>query len=144
MKHACVTPVLSAEDRLGRQLAARLDASADSLPHDIAERLRAARMQAIAQYRPATLSASALQLNAGAVVLDGDHDEGGLWTRLAALVPLLALAAGLFAIQILGNDDRARELADIDAAILTDDLPPAAYTDPGFAQFLRTRLEQAP
>jgi hypothetical protein len=45
-------------------------------------------------------------------------------------------------IHILGNDNRAKELAEIDAAILTDDLPPAAYTDPGFAQFLKIRYEQ--
>ena len=29
------------------------------------------------------------------------------------------------------------ELEDEDAALLTDELPPAAYTDPGFAQFLK-------
>ena len=37
-------------------------------------------------------------------------------------------------------DNRANELAaEVDAALLTDDLPPAAYTDPGFAQFLKTK-----
>ena len=30
------------------------------------------------------------------------------------------------------------EVAEVDAAILTDDLPPSAYTDPGFAQFLKS------
>lgn len=143
MKHSSVTPSLTVEDRLGRRLAARLDASTDNLPHDITERLRAARMQAMTRFRPVARPAGVLQLNAGSAVLAGNDDEGGLWPRLVALVPLLALAAGLFAIQILGDDHRARELAEIDAAILTDDLPPAAYTDPGFAQFLRARLEQA-
>lgn len=140
MKHSSVTPPSSVQDRLGRRLAARLDASTDSLPHDITERLRAARMQAMAQFRPAAV----LQPNAGTAVLTGNDDEGDLWPRLVALIPLLALVAGLFAIQTLGDDHRARELAEIDAAILTDDLPPAAYTDPGFAQFLRARLEPAP
>ncbi|MBC7727039.1 MAG: DUF3619 family protein, partial [Microbacteriaceae bacterium] len=36
------------------------------------------------------------------------------------------------------NDHRASEVAEVDAAILTDDLPPSAYADPGFAQFLRS------
>ena len=29
-------------------------------------------------------------------------------------------------------------MAEVDAALLTDDLPPAAYADPGFVQFLKT------
>jgi hypothetical protein len=38
------------------------------------------------------------------------------------------------------NEDRARELAEVDVALLTDDLPPAAFSDPGFLQFLKTDL----
>ena len=37
--------------------------------------------------------------------------------------------------------DRRRQVvaaAEIDAALLTDDLPPDAYSDPGFAEFLRS------
>jgi len=54
-----------------------------------------------------------------------------------AALPLLALVLGLIAISIIQNDNRTTELAEIDAALLTDDLPPTAYTDPGFAQFLK-------
>jgi hypothetical protein len=46
--------------------------------------------------------------------------------------------AGLIVITTLQEDNRTDELAEVDAALLTDDLPPAAYTDPGFAQFLKT------
>jgi len=52
----------------------------------------------------------------------------------------MMLIAGLIALNLLFNDDRASELADLDTAILTDDLPPAAYADPGFAQFLKASL----
>jgi hypothetical protein len=54
---------------------------------------------------------------------------------------LLALVAGLIALQVLGSDSFTEELAEIDAALLTDDLPPDAYADPGFAQFLKSRLD---
>jgi hypothetical protein len=57
---------------------------------------------------------------------------------------LLALVLGLIAINTIQNDDNANELAEIDAALLTDDLPPAAYTDPGFAQFLKMNSGQNP
>jgi hypothetical protein len=69
-------------------------------------------------------------------------DEQSWWPRLVSIVPLLVLVAGLVAIQVLGTDQIAEDLAELDAAILTDDLPPDAYADPGFAQFLKARLDQ--
>jgi hypothetical protein len=50
----------------------------------------------------------------------------------------VALVAGLLVISVVQDDDRASELADVDSALLADDLPPAAYADPGFAQFLKS------
>ena len=32
----------------------------------------------------------------------------------------------------------ASEIAEVDAALLTGDLPPSAYADPGFVQFLKS------
>jgi len=43
-------------------------------------------------------------------------------------------------IQHITDDDRANELAEVDSALLTDDLPPSAYADPGFLQFLKMPL----
>jgi len=37
----------------------------------------------------------------------------------------------------LQDEMRAKEIAEVDAELLIDDLPPQAYTDPGFAQFVR-------
>jgi len=34
------------------------------------------------------------------------------------------------------NDQSALELAEVDAALLIDDLPPQSYADPAFAHFL--------
>lgn len=70
-------------------------------------------------------------------------EEGGFWHRWAAALPLLALATGLFVINLVQNDNRVNELAEIDAALLTDDLPPAAYADPGFAQFVKWSRDHA-
>lgn len=135
---------LSAQDRFGRQLAARLDTSAAALPHDISERLRVARLQALGKYREVRVleAAPASVSVGGGVAALGGGEDGGWWPRLVSLVPLMALVAGLVAIQILGTDRIAQDLADIDSAILSDDLPPDAYTDPGFAQFLKARIDQ--
>ncbi len=143
MKTMSVTANLSAQDRYGRQLAAYLDASAQQLPHDISERLRVARQLALGKYRTAQVRETvAISLGGGVAALGGSEDDRGFWPRLVSLIPLLALVAGLVAIQMVGTDQIAEELAELDAAILTDDLPPDAYADPGFAQFLKARIDQ--
>lgn len=143
MKTISVTANLSAQDRYGRQLAACLDAAAQDLPHDISERLRVARQQALGKYREVQAREStSIYLGGGVAALGGGEDERGLWPRLVSLIPLLALIAGLVVIQMVGTDQIAEDLAELDAAILTDDLPPDAYADPGFAQFLKARIDQ--
>ena len=129
------------QDQFGLRVAARLNASALDLPHDISERLRAARTRAVAarlvpQTRLQTSTGVAIQNGVGMLHFG---DEGlNLWSRLAAFLPLIALVAGLALIQNIMDDDRANELAEVDSALLIDDLPPAAYADPGFLQFLKT------
>jgi hypothetical protein len=142
MNHTTSKLNASNQDRYALRLTSRLSDSADALPHDISERLRAARTQALAVRQQAKLATSSQVLSNGmAATLSLGGPESDLWRRAASFVPLLALVLGLLAIQFLGNDERARDLADIDSALLTDDLPPAAYTDPGFAQFLKSRQD---
>lgn len=126
-----------AADRFGRRVAQRLSAGSAELPYDISERLRAAREQAIARRKPEpAMPHLVLGRNAGALALGGG--EGAGWfTRIASVLPIVALACGLVFIHSLQNERRASELAEVDAQLLTDDLPPAAYADPGFVQFLK-------
>jgi hypothetical protein len=126
------------QDRFGRQVAARLESGTAQLPYDVTERLRAARTQAVsARKREAGLrTAASLSASAGSASITMGNG-GGWWHRIATALPLLALAAGLIFMYGFENDRRASEVAEVDAALLTDDLPPSAYTDPGFAQFLR-------
>jgi Protein of unknown function (DUF3619) len=127
-------------DRQGLKIAAYLHESANSLPYETAERLRAARVQAVAIRKEARVQAAIMPMTAGSaslVLVDADTDSLGWWGRIGSALPLVALALGLLVINGLQNDDRARELADIDAALLTDELPPAAFVDRGFVQFLK-------
>ncbi len=57
--------------------------------------------------------------------------------RLASFVPPLALTLGLIGIDELNLTQRIEAAAEVDAALLADDLPPTAYTDPGFAEFIK-------
>jgi hypothetical protein len=127
-------------DGFGRRVAARLTLGTAELPYEITERLRAARTQAMARRKlvPAQVAPAVVAAGGGTATL-GFGDEGvSWWNRIASALPLVVLAAGLVAIHVVQNDRRASEVAEVDAAILTDDLPPAAYADPGFTQFLKS------
>ena len=139
-----MTHTANTQDEFGLRIAARLNLASLELPHDISERLRAARTRAVAaRLKPQTrlqTSTAAIHQN-GAALLNFGGDEGlNIWSRLASLLPLIALIAGLALIQNIMDDDRANELAEIDSALLVDDLPPAAYADPGFLQFLKNPI----
>jgi hypothetical protein len=126
------------QDRFGRQVATRLADGTHELPYEITERLRAARMQALTKRKRVTglRTAAAVSASGGAATLTGD-DSFSIWNLVASALPLLALVAGLVFIHVVQNERRANEVAEVDAALLTDDLPPAAYADPGFVQFLK-------
>jgi hypothetical protein len=125
-------------DSLGRMIAGRLSEGADALPHDMSERLKAARAQAVAKRKIVSVQlTSNIAVSGGELALNLGGREDGLWNRIAALLPLLALIAGLISIAVMEDELRAREVAEVDAELLTDELPPSAYVDPGFAQYLR-------
>ena len=135
-----VTTFIS-QDQFAKSLIARLNTAAQNTSPDIAERLRFARERALeAQKVTQTQTAWSLapQASGSAVLGGGDFN---LFSRLGMIVPLIALVVGLIAIHQLQNDYRAKEVADVDAALLTDDLPPAAYADQGFGQFLKLQTQ---
>lgn len=141
MKNSFVPSLTPAADQFARRLTARLSEGTQDLPYDIAERLRAARVQALShRKRPALVHHTAPAVtHLGSSAALGWGSEGGNWWRsLLSAVPMLALVAGLVVIQFSQDEYNTTELAEVDSALLTDDLPPEAYADPGFAQFLKT------
>ena len=134
---------VSRQDAFGHAVARRLSDLPGMQAHDIGERLRVARQAAMARHRELALGHrkplfAAQPALAGAAGGMMGVDPIRWWHRVAAGVPLLVLVAGLIVINVMQADDRASELADVDTALLTDDLPPAAFSDPGFLHFLKT------
>lgn len=118
-----------------------LDESTANLPPATAERLAAARGAALArkkpEARPMPVLAPALA-GAGAALPSFGRGRRGhsRWSRLALVWPLLALVCGLAAIAHWEDQQRLADLADIDAAMLSDELPLSAYLDHGFHAYL--------
>jgi hypothetical protein len=121
-------------DQFGRSVAMRLEAGSQELPYEVGERLRAARVRAL-QIRKQPAHAPVVVGHGGSATLA--FGERPWFIRIASALPLIALAAGLVVIHSIQSERRASELAEVDAALLTDDLPPSAYADPGFVQFLK-------
>ena len=105
----------------------------------VAERLRAARERALEHRKVARepslawASASARIFSDG--VIGGTGGAGGFSLRLVFATALLA--AGLFAIYTGQQDQRAADVEELDARLLTDDLPIDAYLDRGFEAWLK-------
>lgn len=128
------------QDRFAFKTVSYLTAGASELPHDVSERLRVARAQAVSKRKFAKIQTAGSTVNLGgsAAVTWGSSDGLGWWGRIGSVMPLVALVIGLLTINTIQSDNRTREIAEVDVALLTDDLPPAAFSDPGFLQFLKT------
>lgn len=178
MKTRPTTPLTPAqrealEARFALRVSARLHEGASALPHDITERLRVARQQAVRGMAPARahqvaaapvaapVSVAGLSTAGGGgmpvelpspasmIPMPGTHGMGrehgrklsesplNWGWRLATALPVLALVAGLWGIQAYFRAEKVQAATEVDMALLTDDLPPSAYSDPGFAEFLR-------
>jgi hypothetical protein len=120
------------EDHIGSQIQQRLNQAID-LPPQAAERLRAAREQALARQRPEP--APALQW------ADSVLGSLGGWSgiSLRVLLPVALLVAGLAGIYTWQQNQTLAEIEEIDALLLTDELPLDAYLDRGFQDWLKKR-----
>lgn len=139
----CPTDPDLLQARLAATLAAGLGERAEMLAPDVGERLRFAREQALRSAREARRApASPLILGGRAGAVLGGRTPW--WVRLATLVPPALLVAGLFGVQQLTLREQVLAAAEIDALLLADDVPPDAWRDPGFLEFLKAPPPDAP
>jgi hypothetical protein len=132
--------------RFAYRITSQLTEQTSALPLDIGERLRVAREQALQRGRAARRAPAVSQGVAGfGSVLTwfggGDRNAPGWWLKLASVLPLIALVTGLIAIQDWHGNNEISAAAEIDASLLADDLPPSAYSDAGFVEFLKSPRE---
>jgi Protein of unknown function (DUF3619) len=114
-----------------------LNESATHLPFKVSHRLAQSRQAALAQYgaRPT----SALQ-----AVLAGTTVSAELpyWRQALNLAfPVIIIAAAIFAISTTRDTAEIEATAEIDRAVLLDELPISTYTDYGYGVFLKNSRE---
>ncbi|WJF91608.1 DUF3619 family protein [Paraburkholderia bonniea] len=124
-----------------RQLRRALDESAANLAPATLSRLAAARHLAVAQKKPDALRAPSYApvLAGTGGLLDAPRHRISPLRRLALVWPLAALLLSLAGIAYWEDLRHTSEVADIDAAMLNDDLPLKAYLDHGFNAYLARR-----
>jgi hypothetical protein len=122
-------------DQFGRASAALLNQSTQNLSAGIKDRLYAARMKALS-VRKAEKVLIQKPVLAG---VSGNWNSGsnGIWDTAGWIAPLVVLVFGLIGIAQWQNDSRINDIAEVDAALLSDDVPPDAYADGGFLAFLK-------
>jgi len=123
------------EMQFGRRIRQILNQGTQVTPR-VAARLQRARELALARQRPEP--APAFAWADSALVRFGGW--GGLALRV--LLPLAMLVASGVALYTWEQNQRAAELEEIDAQLLTDDLPIDAYLDRGFQNWLKKRAAE--
>jgi hypothetical protein len=126
-------------DRIGGAVRECLDGSTAGLPSRITDRLYHARLAAMAarkqEFVPQLERVLRPQL---AFNQDGNGSQpSSNWSRLSWFAPFIVLALGLLAIAEWQQDARINDIAAVDIALLSDDVPPDAYMDSGFLAFLK-------
>ena len=140
---AVAQPPQSAVDamqtRFALRVAAALTERSLEVGPDVGERLRFAREKALERAR-AVRTADATPVvgsTRGGAGLLGRLGSG--WAmKLVSVLPAIALIGGLVMIERSQDSAQIATAAEVDTALLSDDLPPAAYSDPGFAEYLKT------
>jgi len=119
-----------------------LNESTENLPAATVDRLAAARKAALSRKKktwPLRVAATPRILAGHAGNFVGSHLS---WlARMGLAVPLVVVAVGLAGIYHNEQQRRIRETAEIDAAVLSDELPLSAYLDHGFSTYLAKRVE---
>ena len=113
-----------------------LNTQLDELPASTTARLAFARKAALARkkaHAPVRVAQAQLAGNAGSLF------SFSFLNRIGVAIPLLALAVGLAGIYQYQEQQRITELAELDAAVLSDELPLTAYLDQGFNAYLAQR-----
>lgn len=119
-----------------------LNENLDNLPVSTTARLAAARQMALSRKKNSSPLRAFVPQNVLTTQAGNFFHEPLSWFKsLGVVLPLLALVVGLVGIYQFEQQQRISEIAELDVAVLSDELPPSAYLDHGFNAYLASRGE---
>jgi hypothetical protein len=126
-------------DQIGSAVRECLDSSTAQLPSRVTDRLYLARLAAMAARKHEFIPQLERVLRPQLALNQGGNriQPSSNWSRLSWFAPFIVLAMGLLAIAEWQQDARINDIAAVDIALLSDDVPPDAYMDSGFLAFLK-------
>lgn len=120
-----------------------LNENLDALPASTTDRLAAARALALSRKKP-----DAAPAKPGKRPLFDPKGfassllSGPALARIAVVVPMLALVIGMGGVYQYEQQQRLAAMAEVDAAVLADELPLTAYLDQGFNAYVESQQRQ--
>lgn len=129
------------EINLAYKIKHALNENLEHMPAAKTERLALARKAALARKKPEKPARVLISKRALAGGTKSFNDNLSWLGKMSMAIPLLVLALGLIGIYEMEERQRINEIADIDAAVLSDELPLSAYLDHGFNAYLAKRGE---
>lgn len=119
-----------------------LNENLDNLPASSVSKLASARNVALSRKKPNGLVRAAVTTTAWAGQVGHFFNEPmSLLGRLGIAAPLLAGLIVFVGLYQFEQQQRISEMAEIDVAVLSDDLPLTAYLDNGFSAYLSKQGE---
>ena len=94
------------QDRFALKVVGHLSRGAETLPHDISERLRAARARAVSKRKVAVFQTAnaGVRMGNAAALSGGPLDDMGWWGRIGVVIPMVMLVVGILTINLIQDD----------------------------------------
>jgi len=125
------------EQEFGKRVTRLLNAQSENLSSDIQSRLRDSRATALSRAKAEPVFVAQLQTTHRG--FRNSSWNKPIWSFTGWLVPVTVVVLGLIAITEWQEDLRINDIANVDIALLTDDVPPDAFVDNGFMAFLKLK-----
>lgn len=130
------------EQEFAKRVTRLLNAQSENLSGDVQLRLRDARALAVSRAKPEPIFVAQLQTTQRGYRNSSWNKP--IWSFTGWLLPVTVVVLGLIAITEWQEDLRINDIANVDIALLTDDVPPDAFVDNGFMAFLKLKTLAKP
>ncbi|MEI7531093.1 MAG: DUF3619 family protein [Betaproteobacteria bacterium] len=130
-------------DQIGKIVAKTLENELKHISPKALSRLEGAREMALAKQKLSKTPLKSPSVSKALTKSPASFFNSKL-SNLGSLLPMIVLILGIFLITQWQQTARLNDIADVDAALLSDEVPPDAYADDGFRLFMKNLMLHNP